>query len=59
VEDISVDESRSDTSVLEVEITGSDSDNFVDIQALQCVEVKNSNLPHSTKYLSKAQDNSG
>jgi hypothetical protein len=59
MEDISVDESRSDTAMLEVEITDSDLDSSVDIQALQRVDVKNSGLPHSTKHLSRAHDNSG
>jgi hypothetical protein len=35
MEDISVDKSGSDTSVLEVHITDSDSDSFVAIQAQQ------------------------
>jgi hypothetical protein len=44
VHDISADEPRSDTSTSEVEITNSDSESSVDIQALQWVEVKNSGL---------------
>jgi hypothetical protein len=54
VEDISVDESRNDTSTTEAELTDSDSDSSVDPQALKWVEVKNSGLPHTTKQLSGA-----
>jgi hypothetical protein len=55
VEDVSVAESGSDgISTSEVEITDSESDSSVDIQGLQCVEVKNSGLPHSTKSLNRA-----
>jgi hypothetical protein len=48
---ISVDVSRSDLS--EPEIADSDSDNSVDKQALQQVEVKSSGPPHSTKNQSR------
>jgi hypothetical protein len=44
---------------LEAEITNSDSDSSLDIQALQWVEVKNSVLPHSTKNLRRTWDNLG
>jgi hypothetical protein len=47
MEDISVDECGSDTFTKEAEKTDADSNNSVDIQALQLVEVKNSGLPHS------------
>jgi hypothetical protein len=59
VEDISDDESGSDTSVSEAKITDSDSDSSVDIQAQKWVELKNSGLPNSTKHLSRAQDSPG
>jgi hypothetical protein len=51
-EDISVDES-------EGEIIDSDSFQYVGIQDLQWMEVKNSGLPHSTNNLNRARDNSG
>jgi hypothetical protein len=49
VEDISVDESSTDTSMSEVEIT--DSDSSVDIQAQQWVEVRTSCLINNIKHL--------
>jgi hypothetical protein len=52
VEDVG--ESRSDTSISEVEIIDSDSDSSVDIQASQWMKVKNSRLSHSTKHISRA-----
>jgi hypothetical protein len=60
VEDFSVVGSGSDISTSEVAITDSDSDSSVDIQlARQWVEVTTSGLPHNTKHLRTAQDNSG
>jgi hypothetical protein len=57
--EVSVNECSSDTSMSEAEITDSNSDSAVDIQqALQWVGVKTSGLPHNTKHLSRAQDNS-
>jgi hypothetical protein len=45
VEDISVDESRHDTSMSEVEITDSEPDSSFGIHAQQWVEVVNSGAP--------------
>lgn len=49
MEDISVGESGSDASVLETDITDSDSYRSVDIKALL----------HSTRNVNRAEDNSG
>jgi hypothetical protein len=58
VEDISVDEPRRDASTSEVKITDSDSDNSVDIQPLQWMEVKTSDLSHLHYfiYVKKSQE---
>jgi hypothetical protein len=56
MEDISVDDPRSDFSTSKAEITDSHSESCVDIQAVQWVEMRNSGLPHSTESLSIAQD---
>jgi hypothetical protein len=58
VEDISVDEYRSNTSMSKGEVTDSESDSSVDMQALKW-EVKNSGLPHSIKHLGRTWDNWG
>jgi hypothetical protein len=54
VEDTCISEPRSDTSMPEVKITGSDSDSSTDTEVLQWEEMKNSHQPHSTKHTSRA-----
>jgi hypothetical protein len=54
VEDISVDESVSDTCTSGAETTHSYSDSSVDVQAIKWMEKKGSFVSHSVKHTSKA-----
>lgn len=56
-EEISADESVSDTCISEAEIRDLDSGSSADKQALQWIQVKDSGLPHGTENLSTSQDN--
>jgi hypothetical protein len=57
--DSEVEDLMSQKVILVCQKQKSDSDSSADKQALQWVEVKNKDLPHSAKNLSTARDNLG